>query len=300
MKKEYDLAKWLAGEMNEAELRDFQQSAEFTIYQKIKNHTEGLETPTFDADAMYQNIISHQKKKPVLQLRGLTAAAAILVVAMGLLFLAKPYFGTTEIVAVAETQAFTLPDNSEVVLNTRSEIEYKKSNWDNNRKLELSGEAYFKVAKGSTFDVKTKLGTVTVVGTQFNVKAQNKQLDVECYEGKVKVSFNGEELFLTEGQTVSVVDGKAISSATPDNQPAWTTNEIRFYNQSLKSVLMELEQQYNIKIDGKAIDVDQHYTGKLPQNNLDTALHIISKTYRFNYKKLSDKEIILTPHVETP
>ena len=44
----------------------------------------------------------------------------------------------------------TLPDHSEVVLNADSEITYKKSNWDTNRKLELQGEAYFKVAKGKT------------------------------------------------------------------------------------------------------------------------------------------------------
>ena len=300
MEKEHDLAKWLAGEMTASELQAFEQSPEFALYQKIKDLTEGFETPEFDSEKMYQHIISHKKNKTKMRLRWLTPVAALLVLALGLLFLARPYFDTNKITAVTETRSFELPDDSKVVLNSDSDIKYKKWNWDNSRKLELYGEAYFKVAKGKTFEVNTRLGKITVLGTQFNVKARKQRLEVECYEGKVKVSFNKKHLFLTKGQRIVVEDGALTAVGMTDNQPAWILKEIRFYNQSLETVLTELEQQYGISINGNAINVDLHYTGNLPQNNLDTALQIISKTYRFNYKKISDKEIILTPNVETP
>ena len=45
-----------------------------------------------------------------------------------------------------------------------------ENKWKNERSVNLDGEGFFKVAKGSKFDVETSAGTVSVVGTQFNVK----------------------------------------------------------------------------------------------------------------------------------
>lgn len=296
MKEQHDLAKWLAGEMTKSELEAFENSADFETYKKIKEVSSELEVSEFDTQTMYQNIISHKKKKKVVRLQDLwyMKIAAVLVVAFGMLLLVKPYIASTEYALAGEKNTFSLPDGSEIVLNSGSEIQYKKWNWANERSLKLEGEAYFKVAKGEKFTVKTDQGTVTVVGTQFNIKSRGKNFEVECYEGKVKVAFAKKSVFLTKGQNVVVQNNTQIETSPLMNlQPTWMENEIKFNNNTLQEIIDELEMQYNIKIKN-TVNSSQSFSGTLPLKDLDAALKIISKTHHLDYKKIN-KEIILAP-----
>ena len=126
-------------------------------------------------------------------------------------FCLKNFVPQTQTANFGEKTTFSLPDNSEVVLNSGSEINYKKWNWDNNRRLELKGEAYFRVSKGRRFEVQTSLGKVSVLGTQFNVKARKNRFDVVCYEGRVKVNYANTQIILTHGQSVTFENGKQIN-----------------------------------------------------------------------------------------
>jgi ferric-dicitrate binding protein FerR (iron transport regulator) len=119
-----------------------------------------------------------------LQHNWLLRIAAVLVIGIGLFFASVPMQTTTELTQNKMQKTFLLPDDSEVTLNSASQIEYKKWNWTDHRELQLEGEAFFKVTKGQTFDVLTRLGKVTVVGTQFNVKARGDRFEVICFEGK--------------------------------------------------------------------------------------------------------------------
>ena len=295
MEEQYDLAKWLSGEMTKSELDAFQKSPDFETYNKIKNISSELEVSEFNSQEMYQNIINRKKKKKVVRLQDLwyMKVAAILVIALGLTLLAKPYISSTEYALAGARNTFLLPDNSEIVLNSGSEIQYKKWNWDNDRSLNLKGEAFFKVAKGEKFTVKTELGTVTVVGTKFNIKSIGENFEVECYEGKVKVAFAEKTLFLTKGENVVVQKNNKIEALPLTNsQPSWMENEIKFNSNSLQEIIDEIEIQYNVNIKNTA-NSNQSFTGTVPLNDLDAALQIISKTYQLNYKK-TNKEIIIS------
>lgn len=296
MKEQHDLAKWLAGKMTANELEAFESSADFETYKKIKELSVQMKVSDFDTQKMYQNVIQHKKAKPLIKLqnRWFSRVAAILVLALGITFLVKPYVPSREYASAGEKNTFLLPDNSEIVLNAASEIKYKKWNWDNDRSLELDGEAFFKVAKGEKFTVNTDLGTVTVVGTQFNIKARNNNFEVECYEGKVKVTFDKKTIFLTKGQNIVAQKGAKIEALPLTAlQPTWMRNEIKFNNNSLAEVIEELERQYNITIES-TVKSSQSFTGTLPLKNVDAALQIISKTHHLKYKKTTDQKIILT------
>jgi transmembrane sensor len=198
----------------------------------------------------------------------------------------------TETADFGKKTTFSLPDNSEVVLNSGSEINYKKWNWDNNRHLELKGEAYFRVAKGRKFEVQTNLGKVTVLGTQFNVKARKNRFDVVCFEGRVKVNYADTQILLTHGQSVSFENGKQIKAVVSLTQPEWIGNEIAFYKENIRSILDEVERQYDITIELNTKDTTSLFTGKLPANDLNTALQIISTTYHLEAKQVSKNKII--------
>lgn len=83
-------------------------------------------------------------------------------------------------------EVIELPDNSEVYLNHNSSIKYDES--FNPRHIELSGEAFFSIHPGEVpFVVTTSLGKIKVLGTEFNVKANQEELEVEVEEGYVEL-----------------------------------------------------------------------------------------------------------------
>ena len=187
---------------------------------------------------------------------------------------------------------FSLPDNSEVVLNSGSEIKFKKWNWNNNRTLKLDGEAFFKVAKGKKFEVETNLGKVAVLGTQFNVKARENRFDITCFEGRVKVNYKDKEIILTHGQSVSFENGSQINTKATNQNPEWLENQIAFNKEHLRAILDEIQRQYNVSIEVKTTYPDELFTGKIPTNNLDIALKIIATTYHLESTKTESNKII--------
>ncbi|AWG25447.1 FecR family protein [Flavobacterium kingsejongi] len=301
MERNFDLAKWLAGEMTNEELEAFEATPEFETYAKIKHYSSMLEAPDFDTTSQLETITTLKKQpqriwKPSVFLK----IAAMIVVVLGLAFVLA-YTSTTAVVAVAgEKLNFSLPDHSEVALNSGSEISYAKWFWSSRRKLHLDGEAYFKVAKGKKFEVTTPQGTVTVTGTQFNVKSRDSAFEVACYEGSVWVVSGTIQTKLHKGEQLIIRD-KKNSNALPlqATAPDWISGSLAFYDSSLKMMLTEIERTYAISLTYQGPISEAHFTGTLPGNDLETTLKIISATYHLTYSKISDKKYSLTPNDST-
>ena len=296
MEEDYKLAKWLNNELSEDELVEFKKDSDYELLNKIKENSASLSTPSFDENRVLQNVLKTKKDSKVISLQNwFVKIAAVFVIGFGLYFGTQTILTTTQSAEIGNKTNFLLPDNSEVALNSDSEIEFKKWNWENNRTLDLKGEAYFKVAKGKTFEVNTSLGKVTVLGTQFNVKARNNRFDVTCFEGRVKVKYNSQEIILTKGELISFEnDQKIVAKNIIDTQPSWTKNEVSFEKDKLVNVLSEIERQYNITFNYKNIDTNQLFTGKIPTDDIDIALQIISASYHFEIQKDSNKSYIIS------
>jgi transmembrane sensor len=295
MKDDVMLAKWLNNELDEKELQAFMQSPEFSTYSKIKEYSAQLTVPGGDMDSLYARI-ERNRNRPV-KVRTLnpwlSRIAAVLVLALGATYFLYTTHTTTQLAAVAQRTDFVLPDNSQVVLNAGSKAGYKTWNWDNNRKIELDGEAYFRVAKGKTFDVVTDMGKVTVVGTQFNVKARDNRFDVTCFEGKVRVTCNNETVLLTPGKSIAFENGKAIEIPSDDSvKPGWLSYETSFTEENLTHIISEMERQYNVAIEINAPLPDKHYSGTIPMNDINTALELIETAYHLKSKKAGNKIIL--------
>lgn len=289
MEENYHLAKWLNNELEGEELKAFEASEDFALYQKIKHYSAELKTPDFDENKMLQNILQTKKTNSISIQKVVLRIAAVVIISFGITFAVKNFANFTEYAPNGATTAFLLPDNSTVLLNSGSEIEYKKWNWNNERKLTLDGEAYFKVAKGKKFEVATALGKVTVLGTQFNVKNRNNRLDVTCFEGKVQVNYQNTQLLLTQGMTVSFEDGQQlVADQTAKTQPDWLSKQVAFTAAQLPAILEEMMRQYNIDIQMKGKATPQRFTGTIPMNNLDVALEIVATTYHLKMTKIND------------
>ena len=301
MKEENKLARWLDNRMDEDELKEFQSSPEFDTYRKIRDFSAQLTVPDMNMDSTYAAVVAkrdaaRQAPAPkVLQFQPwLGRIAAILIIVLGLTFFLYTNNTTTIAADAGKRMQFELPDNSEVVLNAASEASFKSWNWNKNRQVELDGEAFFKVAKGQTFDVNTNLGKVTVVGTEFNVRARNNRFDVTCFEGKVKVSYKGKEVMLTPGMSIAYEDGQNIAvPAAVTAQPGWLKYDVYFTSEKPLNIIDELERQYNITIDVKnTTDLTKPYTGPMPMNNLDEAMDMFTTQYHLRAEKTGNKIVL--------
>lgn len=291
MEENYNLAKWLNNDLSDAELKEIQQDDDFMLLEKIKTHSSLLEASAFNKQKMLSEILATKKEPKVVPLykNTLLKIAAIIVLCFGFLF--SLYQFNNETILASSKMNVTLPDNSLVALNENASVEYNKLFWSFNRKVNLNGEAYFKVQKGEKFQVITQNGTVSVLGTQFNVKAKNEIFEVTCYEGKVKVEASNQTSILTKGMVVSLNQNKLATSTTTLAQPSWKNEavEITFENEKLNVILTEIEKNYNVKITTNASS-EQTFTGKIPTHDLDVALQIIASTYHLEILTNDSKE----------
>jgi len=276
------LAKWLNNELTEAELSEFKKSDEYASYQKIIEASKSLETPEFDVEKALTDIKNkqHNKEVKVVKLnpiKKLIQVAAAIAVIVGVAYFYINSLNEIVTTQYAERTEITLPDNSEVVLNADSKVSYSKKNWDNNRNIDLEGEAYFKVAKGKRFTVVTEAGNISVLGTQFNVTQRDGIFKVTCFEGLVSVLFNNKETKLPAGTSFLVVNGQIKDTNAPNTtEPSWINNESSFKSIPLSYVFEELKRQYNVTIQTKNIDTTKLFTGSFSNTDINIALKSIS------------------------
>ncbi|MGY5355284.1 FecR family protein [Wenyingzhuangia sp. IMCC45467] len=287
------LARWLNNELTDEELADFKQSEDYPLYQKIAKKSTLFSVPNFNEEQSFKNLqekIKNQKQK----VRKLVSNWVYGVAAAILIMFGLSYFMTskTEIICnTAEQLAYVLPDGSEVRLNGNSTLFFNEKQWQKgNRTLDLEGEGYFKVKKGSNFSVCTNQGTVTVLGTQFNVQTLKKYLAVECYEGKVNVKNSKYESVLTPGKGVKFLENKKENYQINSTEPNWVTNNYQYNAVPLSVVFKDLENVYKVKVKNNGIDLSQLYSGKLVINNLEKAIKVICKPMNINY--VINKDII--------
>ncbi len=283
------LAKWLNNELSEAELKEFKNSEEYASYMRILEASSLLEAPEFDAEKAWKDFQDHKKDRSIKVVRlrpyqKLMRIAATVAVLFVISYFYINSLDETISTQYAQRETVILPDASEVILNAGSEITFSEKKWDQQRNIKLEGEAFFKVAKGKKFTVSTDQGTVTVLGTEFNVEQRQGFFEVTCYEGLVSVSYNKQDTKLEAGNSFVAFNGNIIESHDLEsNQPSWINDESSFRSIPLKFVLSELERQYNIEVTTKDIDTVQLFTGTFSNTNLNLALESISAPYQIEY-----------------
>ena len=289
------LAKWLNNELSGAELSEFKKSDEYATYQRILETSGTLEAPSFDMDKAWSAIegVRSAEKPKVISISPfksfLRIAAVVTVLLTGSYFYlsALDESFTTD---YAESREVILPDNSEIILNAESELSFNEKNWDKERNVSLNGEAFFKVAKGKKFTVETELGTIAVLGTQFNVEDRGDFFEVTCFEGLVSVTFNGKKTKLPAGNSFVVINGNEMKSTVAKNgQPSWVNDESSFKSIPLKYVLEEFQRQHNVTVNFKDVDTSQLFTGTFSNSDTDLALRSISAPLQIKFKLEGNK-----------
>ena len=220
------------------------------------------------------------------------AIAASIAILFGLVGFMKFY--TVEFNSVnGDTLSLILPDNSKVLLNGESSIEYNPYWWSFNRQLSFEGEAFFEVEKGSEFTVFSKNGTTQVLGTSFNILAEDGIYEVFCKTGKVKVSGDVDFKVIFPG-TLAVLSstGKIeVSEAVQAEEIlAWRTNEFVFNTTPMTKVIRELERHYNVTIVASNLNLKEIlFSGSLSREaSLTEVLESVCFSFNLHVEKSDD------------
>lgn len=290
------LSRWLNNQLTEEELNNFKASDDYALYEKIITETDKLQAPTYDLNSSFKKLkeVRDIKNNTSKKWRYLNIAASVILL-VGLFTYFNFFSTTTYTSGYGEQVAFNLPDGSKVILNSKSTISYNKYDWNKNRSLNLDGEAYFDVEKGKTFTVSTKLGNVSVLGTEFNVNATDNFFNVTCYEGKVKVddySNSSTHILTPDLGYQHIKNQNAINLNFKDADPSWLHQQSNFKSTPIKYVFKTLEKHYNLNFSYTTFDDTILFTGTFPNNNQHIALETVLKSVNLKYTIQGNRVIL--------
>lgn len=199
-----------------------------------------------------------------------------------------------------------LPDGSEVWINAGSSVSYNTSVFNQQiREVQLTGEAYFEVAKNQEipFRVSTSIANILVTGTSFNVKAypESNEFETILAEGGIEMELKNkshQKLLLQPGERAVYNSDELnirVEKVDAEYYTSWRNGELLFKDATLNDLVSELERIYDIKFYLKDEQLGEfRFRGMFSYNNdLIEALEKIKRTAQVDYY-IENKEVWLT------
>ncbi|QEM10585.1 FecR family protein [Mucilaginibacter rubeus] len=192
---------------------------------------------------------------------------------------------------------FILADGTKVWLNASSSIKYPVVFNGSERRVELTGEAYFEVAHNARkpFKVISNGQTVEVLGTHFNINAYNDEQAVKTtlLEGSVKVSAGRVSNIIKPGQQARFDHGLInVMTVDPDEVVAWKNGFFFFEDNNIQEVMRQLSRWYGVEIKYEGQLPSRRFSGEISRNvNLSQILDILN--FKQIHCKIDGKTIIV-------
>lgn len=180
-----------------------------------------------------------------------------------------------------------LPDGTGVWLNAASSIRYPVAFTGKERRVEVTGEAYFEVAKNAAMPFRVSINNraeVEVLGTHFNINAYEDEAAVSTtlLEGKVKVNVDKQQsAVLQPGQQASLNAAGALQvlrDVDTAQVVAWKEGWFQFYLADLPEVMRQLSRWYDVEVSYQGGIPDRAFQGRMQRElTLTQVLKILEK-----------------------
>ncbi len=188
------------------------------------------------------------------------------------------------------TYKIILPDGSKVWLNAASSLRFPLLFTENERRVKLTGEGYFEVAKSNKrFSVEAHNTTVEVLGTHFNINGytNEKSTSVTLLEGSVKMTATQSSVVLKPGEQGELTGRNAEihvnQNIDTESVTSWKDGKFKFNNTDLKTIMRQLERWYDIEIDESSIP-NKKFNGTISRDvKLAEVLSMIELTSDINF-----------------
>lgn len=199
-----------------------------------------------------------------------------------------------------------LPDGTHVWLNAASSIRYPTVFTNNERKVEITGEAYFEVAKNPKLPFKVKINEVTevkVLGTHFNINAYANEpvIQTTLAEGSISISSGNLSGRLSPGEQANIGHSasgslylKRVADANVEQVLAWKDGLFSFQDLPFDKAMRQLSRWYDINVVYEDGVPDIRFAGELGRDvNFSKILFFLSKV-NIHYRMEQGRRLVIT------
>lgn len=190
----------------------------------------------------------------------------------------------------------TLPDGTRVWLNAASSIRYPTRFGGNERRVEVTGETYFEVARNSKMPFLVnvnKQADIEVLGTHFNINSYSNEnsINTTLLEGSVRVRKGSEAVIIKPGEQARVQHSIRVEKEVDiEKVMAWKNGIFNFNGSTLEEVMRQIERWYEIEVVYEKgipnIPVGGEMSKDIPLNGLMIVLEKLDVHYRMEGRKL--------------
>ncbi|NII29680.1 FecR family protein [Pseudoflavitalea sp. X16] len=208
-----------------------------------------------------------------------------------------------------------LPDGSHVWLNAASSLRFPAAFSGKERTVELTGEAYFEVAKNPSQPFKVFLpplqgppgGAVEVLGTHFNINAYHDEANIKTtlLEGSVKIEAGGQtsdfrpqtSTILKPGQQAQISDNSSSIRVIPDIDTeeaiAWKNGKFQFNQADIRTVMRQIARWYDVEVVYEGTVSAEKFEGEIPRNSTLAEVFKILEISAVHFKTEGRKIIVM-------
>ncbi len=190
----------------------------------------------------------------------------------------------------------TLSDGTKAILNAASSLRFPAKFSGTERKVELTGEAYFEVAhnKAMPFRVISKQQDVKVLGTHFNINSYDNEpiAKTTLLEGSVLIN---SKTILKPGQQ-AIISGSLLKvyPANTELAVAWKNHKFMFDDENIQDIMRKIARWYNVEVVYTGEIPDQKFGGSVSRfNKVSKVLSILELTGNIHFK-IEGRKIIVS------
>ena len=186
----------------------------------------------------------------------------------------------------------TLPDGTNVWLNAASSLKFPTAFTGNERDVELTGEAYFEVAKNKEkpFKVSVNNVTVEVLGTHFDIMAYDNEPTIKAtlLEGSVKVKRYAANALLVPGQQALASrnnDLIQVQKADLEETMAWMNGSFIFHEENIQDIMRKVARWYDVDVVYQGNVKNKDFGGSVSRSgNISELLQNLELTGTIHFK----------------
>lgn len=194
------------------------------------------------------------------------------------------------------TSTFYMEDSTKVVLNKNSELSYTSHYGQQERKVQLAGEAYFEVARNAKapFIVDMNGVAVRVLGTKFTVdnKKGSDVVKTILLEGSVRFTSQEQNVLMKPHQKLMFnrnTKNLELTEVDSEQEMAWKDGLFKYRSLSFEALINKLEADYGVNVvikNKRLLNLDVKLTGSFEQNaSFDKVLDVINRTIKIKWTK---------------
>jgi len=321
------IARYLSGEMDEAELAGFEKQVfvfaeNKLLINEMKEHWNLLhkyaDNKIPDTRKAWNKLYTRLDDEQLIPANGpvkrnytmkllRAAAIALILVAVGAIvytgIFRKPKSEMVHLQTGTEgnTLITTLTDGSVIYLAQNSSFSFPKEFDLKARNVELSGVAFFDIAPdpGKPFIIETEKAFIQVLGTAFNLKTINgSNFELLVDRGKVKVTLksnpNGQELVVAGEKITSVNNNFVKSKRTPADVLSWYTKRMQFKDETLENIISVINRNFNtIFVIADKKNGKRRLTVTFNNDSISTMTELICTTLNLKSQTINDSILLL-------